>query len=85
MPPDTSQTDDQNQTAEAESWSTLRRFLPYLWPDNHPALKRRIIGAMMFVLAAKGVTLALPYAYKNAVDAMTTPDVPLNVPSSDSP
>ena len=72
MPPDNSPKPDA-QIAEAESWPTLRRFLPYLWPDNHPALKRRIIGAMMFVLAAKGVTLALPYAYKNAVDAMTTP------------
>jgi ATP-binding cassette subfamily B protein len=32
---------------------TLRRFLPYLWPADAPALKVRIVGAMMFVLASK--------------------------------
>ena len=40
--------------------------------DNR-ALRRRIVGAMLFVLLAKATTLALPFAYKGAVDAMTTP------------
>ena len=53
--------------------ATLRRFIPYLWPPGRRDLKRRIIGAMAFVLLAKAVTLALPYVYKRAVDAMTTP------------
>ena len=70
MPPETK---PQDQTADAESWTTLRRFLPYLWPKDNPRLKRRIIGAMVFVLAAKATTLALPFAYKRAVDSMTTP------------
>lgn len=59
---------------DAESWATLRRFLPYLWPKGHPALRWRIVIALGFVLAAKGVTLALPYAYKNAVDVMSAGD-----------
>lgn len=54
-----------------ESWSTLRRFLPYLWPKDNPSLRIRIVIAMTLVLAAKGVTLALPFAYKGAVDAMS--------------
>ena len=33
----------------------------------------RIVVAMVLVLAAKGVTLALPFAYKGAVDAMAGP------------
>ena len=70
MPPETIEPD---KHADAEGWGTLRRFLPYLWPDDHPALKRRIIGALALVLIAKATTLALPYAYKRAVDAMTTP------------
>ncbi|KUO55428.1 MAG: metal ABC transporter permease [Sphingomonadales bacterium BRH_c3] len=69
MPPDT----EDNRPLEADGWHTLRRFLPYLWPRDNPTLKRRIIAAMAFVLAAKGVTLALPFAYKYAVDAMATP------------
>ena len=70
MPPDTN---TQDTPADAESWATLKRFLPYLWPRHNPALRRRIIGAMVFVLVAKATTLALPFAYKQAIDAMTTP------------
>ena len=56
-----------------DGWRTLRRFIPYLWPADRPALKRRIVGAMVFVLFAKATALALPYVYKRAIDAMTTP------------
>lgn len=56
-----------------DSWKTLRRFLPYLWPKDNPGLKRRIVIAVLLVLAAKAVTLALPFAYKNAVDGMAAP------------
>ena len=70
MPPDTA---NSAQRDDPEGWATVQRFLPYLWPADNPALKRRIVGAMMFVLAAKATTLALPFAYKRAVDSMTTP------------
>jgi ATP-binding cassette subfamily B protein len=70
MPPDTATSADA-QASDADGWSTLKRFLPYLWPRDNPSLKRRIVGAMMLVLLAKGVVLSLPFAYKNAVDSMT--------------
>ena len=53
-----------------DGWRTLGRFLPYLWPADAPALKRRIVGAMGFVLLAKATALALPYVYKRAVDVI---------------
>ncbi|HEX4848829.1 MAG TPA: ABC transporter ATP-binding protein/permease [Novosphingobium sp.] len=56
-----------------DSWATLRRFLPYLWPKDRPALKRKIVLAVLLVLASKAVTLALPFAYKHAIDAMKVP------------
>lgn len=59
--------------ANHDSWKTLRRFLPYLWPKDNTALKRRIVLAVLLVLSAKATTLALPFAYKNAVDGMATP------------
>lgn len=68
MPPDNAD----NRPLEADGWHLMRRFLPYLWPKDRPQLKRRIIAAMFLVLLAKGVTLALPFAYKYAVDAMST-------------
>jgi ATP-binding cassette subfamily B protein len=70
MPPDTATS---TQREDPEGWATVRRFLPYLWPSDNPMLKRRIVGAMLFVLAAKATVLSLPFAYKRAVDAMTTP------------
>ncbi|WP_379552286.1 ABCB family ABC transporter ATP-binding protein/permease [Qipengyuania sp. DGS5-3] len=70
MPPDTISSDDR---PDPESWSTLKRFLPYLWPRDNPGLRWRIVIAMMLVLLAKGVTLALPFAYKEAVDTMAGP------------
>ncbi|PKP93490.1 MAG: metal ABC transporter permease [Alphaproteobacteria bacterium HGW-Alphaproteobacteria-14] len=72
MPPDKDQpADPVIRARDAESWATLRRFLPYLWPRDNPGLKLRIAVAMVLVLAAKGITLALPFAYKGAVDAMS--------------
>ncbi len=70
MPPDTVTSD---QPADAESWATLKRFLPYLWPQDNPALRKRIAVAMVLVIAAKATLLALPFAYKSAVDSMTGP------------
>jgi ATP-binding cassette subfamily B protein len=72
MPPDSQQpADPDKKSRDIESWATLKRFLPYLWPRDNPALRTRIVVAMALVLAAKGVTLALPFAYKGAVDAMS--------------
>lgn len=75
MPPDTATSanpaDKKTNARDAESWLTLKRFLPYLWPKDNPGLRTRIIIAMVLVLSAKAVTLALPFAYKGAVDAMS--------------
>lgn len=68
MPPDT-HTNDAN--ARHDGWHTLKRFIPYLWPRENPGLRWRIVVAVLLIIAAKGVTLALPFAYKAAIDAMT--------------
>jgi ATP-binding cassette subfamily B protein len=70
MPPDSHAPAPSNKR-DIESWPTLRRFLPYLWPRDNPSLRTRIVVAMALVLGGKGITLALPFAYKGAVDAMS--------------
>jgi ATP-binding cassette, subfamily B, heavy metal transporter len=70
MPPSASPAESRDAL---DGWGTLGRFVPYLWPAGRPDLKRRIVGAMAFVLLAKATALALPYVYKRAIDAMTTP------------
>ncbi|MEL7189880.1 MAG: ABC transporter ATP-binding protein/permease [Pseudomonadota bacterium] len=70
MPPDAPPPDSKTNPPEAEGWHTLKRFLPYLWPRDNSGLRWRIVIALFLVLAAKAVTLALPFAYKGAVDNM---------------
>ncbi|KWV91023.1 ABC transporter ATP-binding protein/permease [Erythrobacter sp. YT30] len=70
MPPDALSSNNETAPPEAEGWHTLKRFLPYLWPRDNPGLRWRIVIALTLVLAAKAVTLALPFAYKGAVNAM---------------
>ncbi len=53
------------------SWSTVRRFLPYLWPEHRPDIRKRVVVALLLVLVAKGVTLLMPFAYKAVIDRMT--------------
>ena len=73
MPPDTAvNTPETRRVLEkGGGWRTLKRFLPYLWPHDNAGLRWRIVGAMVMVLCAKATTLALPFAYKRAIDAMT--------------
>ncbi len=53
-----------------EMLPTLRRFLPYLWPENRPDLKLRIAAAALFILLSKAVQLSMGYVYGLAVDRM---------------
>src|SRR6516165_5880289 len=67
MPPDNAVNDPK---ARHDGWSTLRRFLPYLWPAENPALRWRIITAVLLIALSTGTQLSLPYFLKWAVDAM---------------
>ena len=72
MPPETpADTAPETTLNRAAGWPTLKRFLPYLWPADNRALRGRIVGAVMLILAAKAITLALPFFYKRAVDVMS--------------
>ncbi|RYD89800.1 MAG: ABC transporter ATP-binding protein/permease, partial [Sphingomonadales bacterium] len=41
-----------------------------LWPKGEPALRARVVIALLLVLAAKSAVLMMPFAYKAAVDHM---------------
>jgi ABC-type transport system involved in Fe-S cluster assembly fused permease/ATPase subunit len=59
--------------AEATGWQTMARVLPYLWPKD-PAkswVKRRVIIALLMLVAAKAVSIVTPYVYKLAVDNLS--------------
>ena len=61
------------KTISAESGktlSTLKNLWPYMWPSERPDLKARVVWAGLFLIAAKVFTLAIPYAFKWATDAL---------------
>ncbi len=61
----------EKEAAKAEaSFVTLKRFLPYLWPKDMPALRVRIVIAMLLVLVSKGVQLSMGFVYGAAIDRM---------------
>ena len=50
---------------------TLARFLPYLWPKEQPALRVRIVIALLLVLVSKLVQFSMGWLYGQAIDRMT--------------
>jgi len=51
-------------------WQTIKTLAPYLWPAGEAALRLRVVLAMIFLAAAKGASVAVPYVYKQAIDAL---------------
>jgi ABC-type transport system involved in Fe-S cluster assembly fused permease/ATPase subunit len=55
---------------------TVRLLGPYIWPSHRPDLKLRVAFAVLLMVAAKVVTVLMPYSFKYATDALAhTPDV----------
>jgi len=52
------------------SFGTLRRFLPYLWPENEWGLRARVVLALASLVAAKVAVVYLPLFYRDAIDAL---------------
>jgi ATP-binding cassette subfamily B protein len=49
---------------------TVIHLWPYIWPTDRRDLKVRILGAMVLLLLAKLATVAVPFTYKWATDAL---------------
>ncbi len=50
---------------------TLVGLFPYLWPKERLDLRARVVIAMLALVASKVVTVLTPFAFKDAVDALT--------------
>src|SRR5579884_292918 len=50
--------------------TTARQLWPYIWPKDRADLKLRVVLAIALMIAAKAVTVAVPYAFKWATDAL---------------
>jgi ATP-binding cassette, subfamily B, heavy metal transporter len=50
--------------------TTIVHLWPYIWPSDRRGLKLRVIGALFLLLAAKLATVAVPFTFKWATDAL---------------
>jgi ATP-binding cassette, subfamily B, heavy metal transporter len=68
MPPDTTGAGDMSRQA---GFASLRRFLPYLWPKDDPALRWRVAVSLLLVVVSTLVQfIGAPYAYQAVIDGM---------------
>src|SRR6188474_479768 len=49
---------------------TLLNLWPYIWPSDRSDLKARVVFAMVLLLVAKLATIAVPFTFKWATDAL---------------
>ena len=59
------------RSAPKARFDMMRKLWPYIWPSERRDLKVRIYVSLVFLLIAKLVTIAVPYSYKWATDALT--------------
>ena len=59
---------------------TLTRVLPDLWPADQPALRVRVVLALVLLMLAKGAVLVTPFVYRDAVDALAPENAAIAVP-----
>ncbi|THH38248.1 ABC transporter ATP-binding protein/permease [Aliishimia ponticola] len=58
-------------TDRASGMRTIRKVGPYLWPQDMPWVKRRVVWALLMLFIAKLITVVTPMFYKQAVDTLS--------------
>ena len=64
---------DQKKTVASDTGNpitTLRNLWPFMWPTDRADLKRRVLWAGLFLVAAKIAQVVVPYFFKWATDAL---------------
>jgi ATP-binding cassette, subfamily B, heavy metal transporter len=67
----------------SEQLRVLKGLAPYVWPSDRPDLQRTVVVSLLLMLAAKLVTVAMPFTYKWATDALVAA-AGGSVPASDA-
>src|ERR1700756_3693631 len=63
-----------NAIEQATLIGTLAHLWPYIWPSDRIDLKMRVVWSVVLLLFAKLATLAVPFTFKWATDALTGAD-----------
>ena len=54
----------------ASGWRTVRKVAPYLWPDDKPWVKQRVVLAMLALILSKAVSVYTPILYRDATNVL---------------
>jgi len=63
--------DDVEKQERASGARTIKRVIPYLWPDGEVWVKRRVLIAMAALLLSKLIAVYTPIIYRDAVNALS--------------
>ena len=63
--------DDVEKQERASGVRTIKRVIPYLWPDGEVWVKRRVLIAMAALLLSKLIAAYTPIIYRDAVNALS--------------
>ena len=61
---------------------TLAHLWPYIWPGDRVDLKMRVVWSVVLLILAKLATVAVPFTFKWAIDALTGADTAPVQPSN---
>ncbi|MEL6801507.1 MAG: ABC transporter ATP-binding protein/permease [Pseudomonadota bacterium] len=61
---------DFDQDARRSGWRTVSKVAPYLWPDDQPWVKRRVIIALIMLVMGRVISVITPFFYKAGVDIL---------------
>ena len=59
-----------NGAQRATLTGTVRLLWPYIWPTDRADLKLRVFLAVVLMMLSKLFTIAIPYSFKWATDAV---------------
>ncbi len=63
-----------SEISRASALRTVRRVAPFLWPEGEPALKARVVVAMVALVVSRLASVATPFFFKAAVDGLAPAD-----------
>ncbi len=62
---------DRSDAERRSGWRTIRKVIPYLWPENLPWVKHRVIWALVALLASKLISVYIPVIFRDAVNVLS--------------
>ncbi len=71
MPPTTITEQPKGAEARRSGLRTIRKVAPYLWSDEYPWVKPRVVIAMVMLVLGRLIAVFTPFLYKGAVDSLS--------------